>query len=318
MKKIISLCIVSSLLLSAFLTTPIAYALGSAPLTPNEICQQNNQGYWLLGADGGIFTYGDAPFFGSTGNIKLKEPVVGMTATPDGLGYWLVASDGGVFTFGNAPFLGSTGNLNLRAPITSIRSTATGLGYWLFAKDGGVFTFGDATYLGTPLNSSYYPFTTFLAADGGSLVDPITFEKHDGYAMLDNLGFVQVYGAVSILGSPYFTQNNNKSKYVELVVASDALGYWIAREDGSVYTFGNATFYGSAGATNLFKPIVSMISNWEDDGYRLVGADGGIFTYGNVLYCGSTGGTRLNAPIVDAVNAGYTKYYQLFGTPTGL
>ena len=60
-----------------------------------------------MASDGGIFTFGDAAFYGSTGNLALVKPVVGMAATPDGQGYWLVASDGGIFTFGDAPFHGS-------------------------------------------------------------------------------------------------------------------------------------------------------------------------------------------------------------------
>ena len=64
-------------------------------------------GYWLVASDGGIFTFGDAGFHGSTGNIALNKPIVGMAATPTGAGYWLVASDGGIFTFGDAGFYGS-------------------------------------------------------------------------------------------------------------------------------------------------------------------------------------------------------------------
>ena len=54
-------------------------------------------GYWLVGSDGGVFSFG-APFFGSTGAIHLNQPVVAMQSTSDGLGYWFVASDGGVFS----------------------------------------------------------------------------------------------------------------------------------------------------------------------------------------------------------------------------
>ena len=77
----------------------------------------DGKGYWLVASDGGIFTFGDATYFGSTGAIHLNEPIVGMAATPDGRGYWLVASDGGIFTFGDAPFLGSTGGVPLNKPI---------------------------------------------------------------------------------------------------------------------------------------------------------------------------------------------------------
>ena len=67
----------------------------------------DRQGYWLTATDGGIFAFGDARFFGSTGGVRLSRPVVGMAATPDGKGYWFVAADGGVFAFGDAAFYGS-------------------------------------------------------------------------------------------------------------------------------------------------------------------------------------------------------------------
>jgi hypothetical protein len=62
-----------------------------------------------VAADGGIFSFGDAAFYGSTGSIALNQPVVGMAATPGGHGYWLVAGDGGIFSFGDAAFYGSRG-----------------------------------------------------------------------------------------------------------------------------------------------------------------------------------------------------------------
>ena len=74
-------------------------------------------GYWQVAADGGVFTFGSAGFYGSTGSMKLNKPVVGMAPTPDHRGYWLVASDGGVFAFGDAGFYGSTGSIKLNKPI---------------------------------------------------------------------------------------------------------------------------------------------------------------------------------------------------------
>ena len=35
-------------------------------------------GYWLVASDGGIFAF-NAPFYGSTGGIRLQQPVNGMT-----------------------------------------------------------------------------------------------------------------------------------------------------------------------------------------------------------------------------------------------
>jgi N-acetylmuramoyl-L-alanine amidase len=88
-------------------------------------------GYWLVAADGGIFTFGDASFYGSEGATPLAAPIVGMASTPNGGGYWLVAADGGIFTFGDASFYGSEGATPLAAPIVGMASTPNGGGYWL-------------------------------------------------------------------------------------------------------------------------------------------------------------------------------------------
>jgi hypothetical protein len=68
----------------------------------------DGKGYWLVAADGGVFTFGDAGFFHSLGGATLNAPISGMAATSDGGGYWLVGSDNGVFAFGDAGFYGSS------------------------------------------------------------------------------------------------------------------------------------------------------------------------------------------------------------------
>jgi hypothetical protein len=102
-----------------------------------------------VASDGGIFTFGDAGFYGSEGAHHLNQPIVGMAPAPDGHGYWLAARDGGIFTFGGAVFRSSLGATHLNAPIVGMEPTTTGGGYWLAAQDGGVFTFGDAAFHGS-------------------------------------------------------------------------------------------------------------------------------------------------------------------------
>ncbi len=96
------------------------------------------RGYWLVASDGGIFSFGDATFFGSTGAITLAQPIVAMAATPHGQGYWLAAADGGVFTFGDAAFLGSA--VGRLAPgqdaFVSIQAFPSGLGYRMVTRAG--------------------------------------------------------------------------------------------------------------------------------------------------------------------------------------
>src|SRR5207302_182019 len=104
-----------------------------------------------LGQDGGIFTYGAAKFHGSTGGMRLNQPINGMERTLNDKGYWLVAYDGGIFTFGNAKFHGSTGGMRLNQPVLGMERTASGRGYWLATADGSVIAFGDARRLGFPV-----------------------------------------------------------------------------------------------------------------------------------------------------------------------
>jgi hypothetical protein len=103
-------------------------------------------GYWLVGTDGGVFSFGDARFAGSMGGTPLNRPVVGAVPDPDGAGYWLVASDGGMFAF-DAPFRGSMGSTPLNRPV--VGAVAHGDGYLLVAADGGIFAFSDQPFLGS-------------------------------------------------------------------------------------------------------------------------------------------------------------------------
>ena len=100
-----------------------------------------------MASDGGIFSFA-APFLGSTGSIRLNQPIVGMEALGNGQGYRFEAADGGVFSFGQATFDGSTGGQPLVAPIVGMAPDNTTNGYWLAAADGGIFSFGGASYMG--------------------------------------------------------------------------------------------------------------------------------------------------------------------------
>ena len=100
---------------------------GSSPVLPEvqtmptqESPVASGEGYWLVGADGGVFAFGDAAFYGSEGGKRLNASIVGMAATPDGGGYWLVGADGGVFAFGDAAFYGSEGGKRLNASIVGM------------------------------------------------------------------------------------------------------------------------------------------------------------------------------------------------------
>ena len=193
--------------------------VGMAP-TPS------GQGYWLVALDGGIFSYGDAQFFGSTGSMRLNQPIVGMAPTPDGQGYWLVAADGGIFSYGDAQFFGSTGSMRLNQPIVGMAPTPDGRGYWLVAADGGIFSYGDAQFFGstgsmrlnqpivgmapTPDRQGYW----LLASDGG----------------IFTFGDAPFYGSLGGTGSTAFG-----------IAVDPPRGYSIITADGNSHPFETST-----------------------------------------------------------------------------
>ena len=56
----------------------------------DSVATPSGHGYWMVGSDGGIFSFGDAVFYGSMGGQRLNKPVTSMAPDPDGSGYWLV------------------------------------------------------------------------------------------------------------------------------------------------------------------------------------------------------------------------------------
>jgi hypothetical protein len=167
------------------LSAPVVAMTGTpyAPAEPPAQPVTQGEGYWLVGSDGGVFSFGDSKYYGSVPGLGIHvKNIVDIVPTPTGLGYWLVGSDGGVFSFGDAKYYGSVPGLGVKvSDIVGIVPTSTGLGYWLVGSDGGVFSFGDAAkhFYGSvggktlnapvvamaamPDNSGYWLF----AADGG-------------------------------------------------------------------------------------------------------------------------------------------------------
>ena len=82
-----------------------------------EFCRECHRSYvelpgaetggMLVASDGGVFSFGDAKFYGSLGATRLPAPAVSMVATKSGKGYWIVLANGDVHAFGDAGKYGS-------------------------------------------------------------------------------------------------------------------------------------------------------------------------------------------------------------------
>jgi hypothetical protein len=203
-------------------------------------------GYRFTASDGGVFTYGNQPFCGSTGGIHINQPVVGIANTSNAGGYWTVARDGGIFSFGNARFFGSTGALHLNAPIVGMAATHDDGGYRLVASDGGIFSYGDAQFFGSTGSIHLNAPIVGMAA------------THDdgGYWLVASDGGIFNYGDARFLGSTGALHLNRP--LVGMASTPDGGGYWLVASDGGIFNYGDAQFYGSTGSIRLNAPIVAM------------------------------------------------------------
>jgi Peptidase A4 family len=256
-------------------------------------------GYWLVGSDGGIFTFGSAQFYGSTGSLRLQRPVVGMTPTGDRSGYWLVASDGGIFSF-NAGFFGSIPGLGiapagsagagkkLNAPIVGMVPSSDDGGYFMVASDGGVFAFGDAKFEGS---------CPGIGGCSGSAVAVMPDATGNGYWLVTATGHVYTFGDASNYGAP----GQQSTPVTSAARTADGKGYWILFANGTVDAYGDATNMGApVGQTGGLNPASAIFATSDGGGYWVSTASGAVYNYGDAPSDGSMAGKQLNGAIIAA------------------
>src|SRR5207245_4896554 len=86
------------------------------------------RGYWMLGADGAVYPFGEAKALGSG---PAGATAVDVEPTPTGAGYWILSADGRVTPSGGAPLLGNAdiGRPSAREQVTSLSATPGGKRY---------------------------------------------------------------------------------------------------------------------------------------------------------------------------------------------
>ena len=124
-------------------------------LLSDGVATADGGGDWEVGTDGGVFSYGDAHFYGSLPGVGISPtaPIVGIAPGPGDRGYWLLGADGGVFAFGDAVFHGS--------------AARSGLSWLAPALTLPVLEIWDSIY--------FKPTAIGLSADAGNIVSGITW-----------------------------------------------------------------------------------------------------------------------------------------------
>jgi len=255
-------------------------------------------GYYVLGRDGGIFSFGDAEFQGSVPGLGLGVPVetVLMAATPTGEGYYVLGRDGGIFSFGDAEFHGSVPGLGLTAVrAIDLRLTPSGLGYWVLGADGGIFSFGDAEFHGSVPGLGVQTTVRKL----------VPTPSGDGYWILGTDGGIFSFGNAEFHGSVPGLGLGAPVTSVAMAATAEGAGYWVLGADGGIFSFGDAEFQGSIPGYGLcrFPAGVQLTASSGGEGYWILGDDGSTWAFGDAVDHGSVSelGLPAFAPTIDLV-----------------
>jgi hypothetical protein len=244
--------------------------------------------YLAATVDGGVYSYGGAPFFGGMAGKRLNAPIISLVPTRGDGGYWQLSADGGIFSFGDARFFGSTGGKRLNQPVVGMAATPSGRGYWLVARDGGIFSFGDAKFFGS--------------TGGMRLNQPIigmsSTASGNGYWLVARDGGVFSFGDATFLGSGV----RSTSPIVDLATTPTGRGYWMLNRAGTVMAFGDAADEGGSDRIGFCtRPeAVRLAPTSTGKGYWIQTADGNAFPFGDAPDVGSIKRQGLSTrPIAD-------------------
>jgi Glycosyl hydrolases family 43 len=117
-------------------------------------------------------------------------------------------------------------------------------------------------------------------------------------------------------GPVTYTAGGVRSLWIGVLVFTP--GYRATSRDGGVFSFGTATYLGSASQAHPRAPIVAIAQTSDGGGYWQVGSDGGVFSFGNAAYYGSTGAVRLVAPVVGMMASPDDRGYALVARDGGV
>ena len=239
-------------------------------------------GYWMVGADGKVFAFGEASPLGDA-PVAPGVEAVDLEPTPSGDGYWVVDSAGSVFAMGDARWLGNADvgvwwrgrrSRACRPPRagTATGSSPPGAGCWRSVTPA----FGDLSAL--TLN--------------GPVLDSIPTPSGRGYYM------VASDGGIFSFGDAGFTARwaNPPQRPGAVPGARQRRDRLLAGGRRRRHLRLRGRLPGFHGRHRLNQPVTGMVR--FGDGYLMVAEDGGIFNFSNRAFLGSLGDHPPARPIV--------------------
>lgn len=208
-------------------------------------------GYWLLLADGAVYAFGDAKWYGDLrgadwtgGPVPPGAPVVSIAASSDGKGYFVVAATGSVYAFGDADYHGSRGGKSTDGSVVGIAvDPATG-GYWLVTSKGAVYAEDAPAWGSLSSRALASPIVAIAPTSSGT-----------GYLLVAKSGTVYSY---SLSAHGTVIHKHTASAVIGIVTSSSGTGYWLASANGTVVHVGNVSSNVVSASAHHSEPMVAF------------------------------------------------------------
>ncbi len=192
-------------------------------------------GYNILTSFGGIYSFGNARYYGNLIDHGYPGPATGLAEMPGGDGYQILTSFGGLYSFGSASghYFGNLIDHGYPGPAVGISMTPSGNGYAILNSGGGLYTFGDAHYFGNLLDHGF----------PGPAVGVAYTPTGAGYAILTAGGGIYTFGDARYFGN--LIDHGYPGPAASIAYTRSGNGYWILTRGGGIYTFGDAQYQGN-------------------------------------------------------------------------
>lgn len=287
--------------------------------SPSVGMTSGSEGYWLLEADGQVYSFGDALELGDPSSVISKQGsyAIDIESTSGGKGYWVLDSRGKFHRFGDAELIPNAqlGNLkslynfglsaNRPEVVVSSIPTQSGRGAYVFTNIGRVIRVGDASAIS---DLSGREDLLWISQLNAPIVDARLSPDGRGYWMLSADGGIFTFGTATFAGSVpdkprsdwineeivSFSANESGSGYV--VVAKSGKAWWFNFEERPQLP---NVLLETFGSSRLNSPIAAVMTR-SCGGYLMVANDGGVFAT-PMSDCGFQGSLGANPPNTDIV-----------------
>jgi hypothetical protein len=208
---------------------------------------------------------------------KDNEVAVELVLAPGGSGYWIVYEGGTVKNFGTAP---PVQKIDVADGSKILAAQPAVNGFWAMTDKGAILPVLGAQYSGgVDSVFSLIEVVELMAQPNGR-----------AYRVAAKNGQIYDFNVTSLAGG-----STNRKEVVAAASTSSGDGYWLIQPDGSISTFGDASYFPQL---EIGEEVIVDSAPYAD-GVLVLTNNGKVSVLGEGQYHGDMSESKLSSPVVD-------------------